>query len=297
MNPLGFMSYVYMGMTVDEMLREARRHGFTCIQLDPRQKLGLMDDEPLSPIRAKRLRSLFEEQGITVVGLSGYTNLMQPDPAKREQKLRQLEKMIDLCPHYGTRYILTETGSLHPTNSWRDCPENRSEEAWKQLTGIIGRLRDRALKNGAVLVIEGFVNNVLGSPRQAAQIFQELGTEGLAIVMDPFNYLTREDLQQQRQAMTELFDAAGAGCPMAHAKDALYAEDGTFTTPRVGTGQADWPLYAGLLTQRLPGVPLILEHAKPEEVEECLERIAAAYGAPGTGHGKPSAEGTARHGA
>ncbi|WP_426445647.1 sugar phosphate isomerase/epimerase family protein [Paenibacillus sp. S-38] len=290
------MSYIYMGLSAEEMLMEAQRHGFRYIQLDPRQKLDVMDEEPLSPERAQRLRALFEEAGITVVGLSGYTNLMQPDPAKREQKLLQLEKMIDLCPHYGTRYILTETGSLHPTNSWRDCPENRTADAWEQLVGTIGRLRDRAVDNGAVLVIEGFVNNVLGSPRQAVQLTQELGAEGLAIVMDPFNYLTQDDLLRQRDAMTELFDAAGHDCPMAHAKDALYAEDGTFTTPQVGTGQADWPLYAELLAQRLPEVPLILEHAKPEEVEECLERIAAAFAA-GTARRLPAGEGTARHGA
>ncbi|AEI43265.1 sugar phosphate isomerase/epimerase family protein [Paenibacillus mucilaginosus] len=296
MNPLGFMSYIYMGLSAEEMLREAKKHGLRYIQLDPRQKLGVMDEEPLSPVRAQRLRALFEEGGIAVIGLSGYTNLMLPDPAKREQKLRQLEKMIDLCPHYGTRYILTETGSLHPTNSWRDCPENRTAEAWEQLVGTIGRLRDRAVENGAVLIIEGFVNNVLGSPRQAVQLTQELGSEGLEIVMDPFNYLTQDDLLRQREAMTELFDAVGPACPMAHAKDALYAEDGTFTTPRVGTGQADWPLYAELLARRLPEVPLILEHAKPEEVGECLERIAAAFKA-GTGRGQPAGEGTARHGA
>ncbi|WP_159884887.1 sugar phosphate isomerase/epimerase family protein [Paenibacillus puerhi] len=277
MNRLGFMSYIYMGLSAEEMAQEASRHGFGFVQLDPRQKLQLMDDEPFSPLRAERVRTLFASFGIELIGLSGYTNLMNPDLAKREQKLQQLEKLIDLCPAYGTRYILTETGSLHPGGTWRDTPENRTEEAWEQLVRTVDRLRTRAVKNGAVLILEGFVCNVLSTGGQAVRLLNELGTEGIGFVMDPFNYMTREDLTDQESAMKRLFDQLAPYCPLAHAKDTLYAEDGTFTTPRVGAGKSDWAVYAKYVHDRLPNVPLILEHAEPQEVTECLELVRHAF--------------------
>lgn len=278
MNRLGFMSYIYMGWSAEAMAEEAGKLGLSSVQLDPRQKgLQLMDDEPLSPLRAEQLRRLFEDRGIAVAGLSGYTNLMNPNLEKRESKLQQLEKLIDLCPAYGTRYIATETGSLHPTNSWLDDEGNRSAATWEQLLRIVDRLRGRAVKSGAVLLLEGFALNVLATAEQAARLLEKLGSEGLGFVMDPFNYLTKADFSRQAEAMRDIFDAIGGCSPMAHAKDALYDERG-FTTPRVGAGQADWRIYAQLLAERLPHVPLILEHAKPEEVSECLALIRQSFG-------------------
>ncbi|UUZ85134.1 sugar phosphate isomerase/epimerase [Paenibacillus sp. P26] len=131
MNKLGFMSYVYMGWTAEAMAEAALEHGLISVQLDPRQKLQLMDDEPLSPVRAGKIREVFAKRGIDVVGLSGYTNLLNPVLSKREDKLKRLERMIDLCTVYGTKYIATETGSLHPTNAWLDYEGNHTPEVWE----------------------------------------------------------------------------------------------------------------------------------------------------------------------
>ncbi|XEC96117.1 sugar phosphate isomerase/epimerase family protein [Paenibacillus tarimensis] len=278
MNKTGFMSYVYMGWSAEAMAEDARKHGLVYVQFDPRQPVQVMDDEPFSHSRADKLRSIFEKNGITVAGLSGYTNLLNPNLQKRESKLQQLERMIGLCAAYGTRYIATETGSLHPTNAWRDYEGNRTPEAWDELLGIVDRLRNRAVKNDAVLLIEGFALNVLATAEQALGLMERLGTEGLGIVMDPFNYLTQEDLKRQEPAMANLFDCIGSYAPVAHAKDTLYGDEG-FTTPRVGAGQADWSIYAAQLKSRLPDVPLILEHAKPEEVADCLALIRQAFDA------------------
>ncbi|WP_282935340.1 sugar phosphate isomerase/epimerase family protein [Paenibacillus sp. RC67] len=270
------MSYVYMGWSAEAMAEDARSHGLEYVQLDPKQKLQVMDDEPFSLVRAEKIRTIFEDYGISVVGLSGYTNLLNPNLQKRENKVNQLEKMIDLCSAYGTRFIATETGSLHPTNAWRDYEGNRSEEAWEQLVSIVDRLRNRAVTKGAILLLEGFALNVLATPEQAARLMERLGTDGLGMIMDPFNYLTQQDLKRQKEAMSNIFDKIAGFSPITHAKDSLYDEDG-FTTPRVGTGQSDWNVYAELLATHLPEAPLILEHAEPEEVADCLRLIHQAF--------------------
>src|SRR5690606_4015902 len=98
------------------------------------------------------------------------------------------------CDAYGTRFIATETGSLHPTNSWRDSELNHTQQAWDELLRIVDRLRQRAVKKGAVLLLEGFINNVLSKPEQAKRMIEALGTDGLALVMDPFNFIAKYQL-------------------------------------------------------------------------------------------------------
>jgi sugar phosphate isomerase/epimerase len=280
MNKLGIMSYIYNGWTAEAMAAEIRRHGLGYIQLDPKQSFGVMDEDPFSIERAHKIKDIFLQHGIRIVALSGYSNLVHPDAAKREKKIQEVEKRIDLCAAYGTRYLATETGSLHPTNGWRDCEENRSEEAWQLLTGVVDRLRRRAVKGGAVLLIEGFINNVLSRPEQAALMTEQLGTEGLAFVMDPFNYLAREDLDLSRQqpALERVFQAIAAYTPIAHAKDTLYTDDG-IKTPRVGAGEVQWSLYASMLQRHLPDAPLIVEHADPNDVGDVLTLIQNAFAA------------------
>lgn len=276
MNKLGVMSYIYMGWSAEAMAEDARKLGMSYIQFDPKQKVEVMDDQPFSLERVEKIRSIFESYGLSIVGLSAYTNLMNPNLQKREDKLAQVEKMIDLCSAYGTRYIATETGSLHPTNAWRDFEGNRTPEAWGELLTIVDRLRNRAVRNNAVLLVEGFILNVLATVEQAERMMEQLGTEGLGIIMDPFNYLSQEDLTKQDAAMEDIFNRIERFSPITHAKDSLYT-DGVFTTPRVGTGQADWNVYAKLLTKRMPNHPLIIEHAKPEELPEILSIMQKAF--------------------
>lgn len=276
MNTIGFISYIYNGWSLEGMAESAGKHGLTCIQLDPRQRLQVMDDKPLSPVRAEQIREQLEGEGITIAALSGYTNLIHPDPGKRESKLQQFERMIELCPAYSTQYIATETGTLHPTNSWRDWEGNKTEEAWGQLLKSVDRLRNYAVKRGVVILLEGFVSNVLARPAQGVRMLETLGTEGLAFVMDPFNYMSRDDMERQQEAMDAIFHYIGKYCPIAHAKDTLYTEEG-IKTPRVGAGQVQWELYASLLRQKLPDVPLLLEHAAPDEVGLCLQIIRDSF--------------------
>lgn len=274
---LGLMSYVYAGRSAAEMAAALQAHGLTCVQIDPRQA-ELMEGEPFGERRARDIREAFAERGVRVAGLSGYVNLLDPDPAKRETNVATLERMIELAAAFGTPYVMTETGSLNPTNSWRYHPDNDSEEAWQALLTIIRRLRDRAVRHGAVLLLEGFVYNVLSTPRRAETLVRELGTEGLGLVMDPFNYMTEKDLEpdRQREALDDAFRRLAPFCPIAHAKDAVYTERG-FQTPRAGTGAMKWELAASAFARCMADVPLILEHLQPDEVGETLRFVRRQF--------------------
>jgi L-ribulose-5-phosphate 3-epimerase len=277
-NTLGMMSYVYLEHSAASMAAAIEAHGIELIQLDPRQK-GLLDDQgEFHENQARALRSLFADHGISIPVLSGYMNLLDPDPDRRERNLKTMEKMISLCPEFGASYIATETGSFHPTNQWADHPDNRTEQAWEALLGVTERLRKKAVEHGVTLLLEGYVNNVLATTEQAAKLVKTLGSEGLGLVMDPFNYMQPADLERQEEALDLMFANIIAHSPIAHAKDVIYTEKG-IKTPRVGTGRMRWELFASRLSTEASEIPLFMEHLQPDEAGECIAYIRHAYAA------------------
>jgi L-ribulose-5-phosphate 3-epimerase len=276
-NPLGIFNTVYRDLSIAEIAQALVREGLTRLQLDPRAP-GLWGAEGPTLQRAQEVCKVLADHGITVAALAGYTNLVDPDPDRREAALQQFEAMLALCEPFGTPYIATETGSLHPQSPWLDYPANHEPEAWELLTSVLERLLKKAQAHGVTILIEGYVNNVVATTEAATRLVQELGSANLGFVLDPFNYFRPNDMKQPAAALERIFRAIGAHAQVAHAKDVVYTERG-IETPRVGAGEADWPAYARLLRTHLPHVPLILEHLRPEEVAQCKALVEAAFAA------------------
>ncbi|HEX6972493.1 MAG TPA: sugar phosphate isomerase/epimerase family protein [Limnochordia bacterium] len=276
MNPLGIFTTVYGRASLLEMARAIQGHGMRFVHLDPRYPPIQTGGGIPTAARAREVRQILADHQIAIAALAGYTNLVHADLTAREAGLEAFERLIDLCAEFGTRYIATETGSLHPENPWEDHPNNRTPEAWAALKGALERLLRRARPAGVTILLEGYVNNVLATTEQAARLVDELGPEGLGFVLDPFNYFTREDMAAPAAALDRIFGAIAQRAPIAHAKDVVYTERG-IETPKAGAGRMDWPAFAARLLRERPHVPLILEHLRAEEIPACKAFIEAAF--------------------
>lgn len=277
MNPLGILSNVYGAVPVEEVARRARADGFAAVHFDPVLH-GVAVDGPGAAGAARAARRALEDQGLTVAALAGYTNLVDPDPERRARGLRRFESLLDVCHEFGTPYVATETGSLHPSSPWEDYAANHTPAARAELLEVLRRLLERARARGATILIEGYVNNVVATTEEASALIADLGGEGLGFVLDPFNYFTREDVERPRAALERIFAAVARRAPIAHAKDVVYGPKG-IDTPRAGQGRMEWAAYADMLRRHAPTIPLLLEHLRPEQVAECrafVERVFAA---------------------
>jgi sugar phosphate isomerase/epimerase len=275
MNPLGIFNIVYRNYSLEDMARAVAGHGLKYVVFDPRHHT-VPPGEELTSEHARRVRSVLEKHGITIVAVGGYTNLVDPDPERREKGLKAFERMIEVCRDFGTPYIATETGSLNPIHLKQAYPGNETEEAWEDLRGVLDRLMRKAEAHGVTILIEGYVKNVVCSTERALRLIREREGRPLKFVLDPFNYHTRGDMERPREALDRIFAAVASRSVVAHAKDVLYTEEG-IVTPKPGAGRADWEYYAHLLQKHIPAVPLILEHLKPGEVEECLRFVRNAF--------------------
>ncbi|HET7560137.1 MAG TPA: TIM barrel protein, partial [Limnochordia bacterium] len=198
------------------------------------------------------------------------------DQARREAGIAKLERLIDVTPEFGTPYLATETGSLNPESPWSDYAANHTQAAWNELLRILRRLAKRARAAGTVLLIEGYVNNVVATTAQAEKVLHELGADVVGFVLDPFNYQTRADLQTPAESMARIVRTLAPHAKIAHAKDVRYGANGV-ETPKVGDGRADWRAYAKALAEHAPQLPLVLEHLRPDEIPGCVAKVKAAF--------------------
>lgn len=275
-NPLGIFSTVYGSVDITELARRAAADGFTHVHLDPRAH-GIPDPSgPITAERARAARAVLEAKGITVAALAGYTNLVDPDPTRREAGLRQFEEIAAVAQAFGSPHVATETGSLNPQSPWSDYPANHTPAARAEGVAVLRRLLATARRHGATILIEGYVNNVVATTQEAAGLITDLGPESLGFVLDPFNYCTPEDIAQPHAALQRIFAAIAGRAPVAHAKDVAYGPYG-IDTPKVGDGRMDWPAYAGMLRRHCPAVPLILEHLAPADIAHCKSLVEQAF--------------------
>ncbi len=257
-----------------ECAKLAKQHGFSCIQW------GF----PFSNAPEQNTRAYAEEcsrilqgEGLEVVAISGYQNIVSVDPQDKAAALNKLETDIEIAsvfPH--ATGIATETGTKNQESPWVGHPDNLGEAAWEEMVESLQRLGEKAKAAGTRILIEGYVENVVRTADDLEKLLSVLDMEAFGFVMDPFNLILEETLPHLAEETGRIFNLMNGHVGIAHAKDLLYT-DGVVDTPRSGKGMFDFQTYFKLLDEKLPGVPLILEHLNADEVSETLDFLKSQY--------------------
>ena len=74
----------YYPYAMDEVIRRIKASEFNCVQLDISFKDFDAAKEPLTLERAHWIRDAFRDANLPIITVSGYTNIIHPDPAKRK---------------------------------------------------------------------------------------------------------------------------------------------------------------------------------------------------------------------
>ena len=73
---------------------------------------------------------------ITLVSVQGTFNMSHPDAEYRRAGLRRLRVLAAACRPLGTSMIGICTGTRDRQNMWRHHPDNRTPEAWRDMTRL-----------------------------------------------------------------------------------------------------------------------------------------------------------------
>ncbi len=275
---LAIFTGVYAGLPLEEAAKRIKADGFSGVALE-----GNFADvrfDPLAPDweAAKKITSTLDRNGLKVVGLYGYYNVVAPDAEKRKRGEQRMQFLIENWKRLGSNNISTETGSLNPQSEWNDSPENATEAAYQQCKTSLEKFARLAEKTGAVISIEAYWKNVIGSTERAERLFRDVPSPALKLVMDPCNYFRKADLARMQPMLKDIFQRVGKQTVIAHAKDvkAAPAADDT-ELPAAGQGVLDYPLYLRLLAELDREIYLALEHLSLPEVPAARDYVLAQF--------------------
>jgi len=273
---LAIFTGVYAKLPLEEAAKRIKADGFSGVVLD--YAFADVRFDPWAPDWqvADKITDCFRRNGVKIVGLFGYYNVVDPDPAKRKHGEARMELLIQNWKRFDCPHVSTETGTLNPTSEWLESPDNATEQAYQQCRSSLARLAKLAEKTGAIISIEPYWRNIIDSASRAERLFRDVNSPALKLVMDPCNYFRKDDLPKMQAMLEDIFRRVGKQTVLAHAKDVKEAPEGT-DLPASGKGVLDYPLYLRLLAKLNRPLYLAVEHLGLEDVARARDFVLSQF--------------------
>lgn len=269
---LGIFSQVYRKLPLEQAVTQIKADGFRSVITD--FNFADVRFNPFQPDweAVKKVRDCLDRHGLAVAGLYGYYNVVSPNAEQRRKGRQRMEMMIANWKRFGSPNVTTETGTYNTQSDWQDAPQNTSEESYLECRREIESLARLAEKSGAVVNIEPYWRNIIGTIDRTERLFREVSSPALKLTMDPANYFRPEDLPRMKPMLEEMFRRLGPQVALAHAKDVRVTEKGQ-DHPAAGKGVLDYATYLESLAKLSRPLDLVLEHLTLEEVPAARDYV------------------------
>ena len=282
-----FSGYYPYGL--EETARKIQAQGFTTVQLDLHFKDMDLSAGQITAEKAKKVRDCFRAHNLPICCISGYTNIVHPDPGERKKRNDYLHEIVRNARAFGSRYVISETGTFDTESDWVHHPKNKTEEGWDECRTEITRLAQTAYDHGAIFLLETYVNNVVGSVEETVRMFAQVNHPGLGLLMDPTNYFEAHNIDDMDKVLNQVFDTLSDHIHIAHAKDVKRSGDdkaekhadigdedaleshtfrgvGEIELPAPGLGELNYDLYLQRLSEKHPNIAVVIEHLDEADI-------------------------------
>jgi sugar phosphate isomerase/epimerase len=285
----------YYPYAADEVIKRIKADNFSCVQLDVSFKDCDAVKDQLTKQKANVIRDKFRDANLPVVAISAYTNLVHPDPAKREANIAYLKMMMERALDLGCPYVVSETGTYNRDSDWVWHDDNAKESAYQESCEVIYDIVKFAREVGAGFLVENYVANVIGSVEQVLRLFKDINMPNLGLLCDPTNYFNDGNIEDVDNELHRIFNALSDRMVVAHAKDCKRAASleekhadidasaahtfrgsGAVELPAAGLGVLNYDLYLKLLAKDHPNIPLIIEHLDENDIKRAKGFVDAA---------------------
>ncbi len=278
-NPIGIFANTFKASSFEDVLDAVKAHGITTIELNLSvlgvASLSGTDTLPLSDALPAGLiegvREACRSRGITVASLAAYFNMIHPDKAQRDARLRGLEPLMKLAQALDIEVLALCTGTRDPDNMWRHHPANNHPDAYRDLQASLEEALTMAEIYDRVLAFEPEVNLVIDSPQKARTLLGDVASPRLKVIFDPANIFPAGGLSRMHGIMTEAVDLLAEDIVLAHAKDIV--QDGQAGNVAAGKGKLDYGLYMRLLKEIGFRGPILLHGLTEDEVAGSLSYV------------------------
>jgi sugar phosphate isomerase/epimerase len=259
------LSYSTWGMQttpIDVAVRHCAALGFDGLELTVIPGWPT-DAATLDAFERQRIRSLYDDAGIELCGISGNVPLLLASMADADANEARFRTYLDLAAELqqpGERLIVTTTTGGVPAD-W----ESRKNEVIDR----VGRLAEYADRNGVMIGIEPHVGAALHRPEDVVWLVEQIGSPGLTIHFDISHFNVQGIPMEASVAML---------APLSlhtHVKDERgIAPDHAFLIP--GEGEMDYPRYLTLMRDAGYDGHIVVEISLMVQARPDYDALAAA---------------------
>lgn len=230
----------------------------------------LLAESLANPDQIPTTRGLLEDADIEVIGLAGYRNLIPKNDLVRRENLEFLKRCLEIAPALGIPVVATETGTRNE-EGWKSSSENQRPEALDALYASLEELLPVAEQYGSVIALEAYVNNVIRTEADVAQVLERFPSPSLQLVLDPFNYISADLLPVSEKVSGRLLSRFKDRFIISHLKD-VGPEGAEIDTPAFGDGVFPMNHYIRFLRDGRPDLAIVLEHIDFDRIHAAIER-------------------------
>lgn len=256
----------------DELARRVAAEGLDCVQLALGKAIKGLEMAPgvIDSALAGTICAAFARHGVRIEVLGCYINPLHPDSETRRSLMGLFKENLRHARSFGCNLVALESGSLNADYSAHTG--NGGEGTFLELVEVIYELVADAEQHGVVVGIEAVSSHVICTPERMRRLLDHIPSPHLQVVFDAVNLLSPENHDSQRDIMQRSFEMFGDRIAVVHAKD-FRVLDGKLTVCPVGSGELDYALYLGLLSDCAPVPALILEETLPEHLTASADFI------------------------
>ena len=261
-----------------EMVKRIKDSGNTGCVTGP-EPWNSMKDSELSELRAA-----LKKYDVVVFEVGGYTNMIHPDTATRNQNLKKLATCIEAADKLGCPMVGTISGSCDPVNFFNVHPDNWTKKTWELLVRSVKQvLRDTAGMKAAI-GMEAQVTTNIDVPKSHKRLNDDVGDPRCAVNLDPVNMISLASYYHTTELLNECFDLLGESILGCHAKDTyIWPDKQTVHIQEVcaGRGVMDYETYLVRLSRMKWPRTILPEHVPGDQLIEAAEyirKVAAKVG-------------------
>ena len=284
---LGLVSAILDGWNLEEMLAEASKAGYSCVEVAcwpagkaERRYAGVshIDVTNTDPAYIAEVKGLFEKYDMTITSLAFYPNAL--DPVKGPAAVEHLYHLIEMSALLGVNMVTTFIG--RDQNKTVEENIELAKEVWTpiltyaQEKGVKVAIENCPMLFGADQWPGG--QNIFTSPANWKKIFEALPFDNLGINYDPSHFIWQmiDYIKPIYEFKDKIFHV--------HIKDIKLYRDRLdrvgvmaypleFMSPKLpGLGDVDWGKYISALTDIGFNGPVCIE-VEDKAFESCKERI------------------------
>ena len=219
----------------------------------------------------------FTEQDVTLAEVGIWRNLIDPDPVKRRAELDYAAQCLALADAVGARCAVSFIGSFAPGTRHGLDARNLGPEAIESAVETVRYLIDTVKPKRAKFALEMMQATIPDSADSTLELIRAVDRPAFAAHLDPVNLvMTPRTYFNTGALIRECFQKLGPWIVSCHAKDITLSEAAALHLDEVqiGEGNLDYRTYLTELS-KLPDVPLMLEHLKPDEYALGRDRLFA----------------------